>query len=129
MDLTTINAIAEAAREKQIAGENILRSINALAAIAWRTPVTFYQQLGTQAVVEAGLHRELIEALQAVAPELMARIQWPPFEVIYFTDGHARPTAIPFSMARPTMIVSTDAEADALEAQVLAEIAAQTPTE
>lgn len=122
MDLTTITAISDAAREKQIAGENILRAINALAAIAWRTPSAFYAQLGTDAVAEAQRHRSLIASLQAVAPELVARITFPPFEVIYLHDGSAVPTTIPFDPARPTLIAADAAAAAALEAEILAEI-------
>ena len=129
MNIALHKAIAAAAKEKEIAAENLLRAINGLSKAVWSCPAEFYAQLGTQAAAEAGLHRGLIDALKMLDPAALSRINWPPFEVIYFTDGHARPTAIPFSMARPTMIVSTDAEADALEAQVLAEIAAQTPTE
>lgn len=124
MDLTTITAISDAAREKQIAGENILRAINALAAIAWRTPTTFYAQLGTQAAAEAQQHAELIEALQAVAPELVARIVWPPFEVVYLADGSAIPTSIPFDPSRPTLTAPDAQTAAALEAEILAQLEA-----
>ena len=124
MDLQTITAISDAAREKQIAGENILRVINALAAIAWRTPETFYQQLGTQAAAEAQQHAALIEALKQVSPDLLARIVWPPFEVIYLADGSAIPTSVPFDPSRPTLTAPDAQTAAALEAEILAQFEA-----
>lgn len=119
MDLPTITAVADAAREKQVVGENILRAINALAVIAWRTPVTFYDLLGTQAAAEAVKHAKLIEALKAVAPELAAKIVWPPYEVIYLADGSAVPTTIPFDPSRTTLVAADAAAAAALEASIL----------
>lgn len=125
MDLQTITAISDAAREKAIAGENILRAINTLATIAWRTPATFYAELGTRAAAEAQQHAELIEALRAVAPELESRIVWPPFEVIYLADGSAIPTAIPFDPSRATLIAADAAGAAVIEAETLAQLNAE----
>lgn len=125
MDLQTITAISDAAAEKSIVGENILRAVNALAAIAWRTPVTFYAELGTRAAAEAQQHSELIEALQSVAPDLVARIVWPPYEVIYLADGSAVPTTIPFDQSRQTLVAADADAAAALEAEILAQLEAE----
>lgn len=125
MDLTTITAISDAAREKSIVGENILRAINALAAIAWRSPASFYEQLGTQAAAEAQQHAALIEALKQVSPGLVDRIVWPPYEVIYLADGSAVPTTIPFDQSRPTLVAADASAAAALEASILAQLEAE----
>lgn len=125
MDLTLITALADASKEKAIAGENILRAINALTECAWRTPSAFYAQLGTDAVAEAQRHRSLIASLQAVAPELVARITFPPFEVIYLADGSAVPTTIPFDPSRQTLVAADADAAAALEAEILAQLEAE----
>lgn len=120
MNIELHKAIAAAAKEKEIAAENLLRAINGLSKAAWSCPAEFYAQLGTQAAAEARLHRGIIDALKMLDPAALSRINWPPFEVIYLHDGSAVPTQIPFDPARPTLTAADATEAAGIEAAILA---------
>lgn len=118
MDTTLEEVVADAKREREIIAQNLLRCINALIACAWRAPVAFYAKLGPSAASEASTHREMIEALKAVAPERVAEIIWPPCEVVYLSDGSAVPTTVPFDPARDPLLAMDVSGASALAASL-----------